>query len=230
MKTIKLVLALVSIALLAACDATSSDSLTLDSGKAVKSTVTLDKQSSAESVLVSNTKPHIQQDINTTDWAPLITKTPAKQAHEPFFLPEENVKKIRNFFSKKQNEKQIKNKQFDETEYVFFAVMQYYDDTVLDYSLDKVNNKYFVKVSNLRSNYQPLEPFNNIHKDAVYKMLDISGADNPEIFYQELINSPIITKYKGCTVQQKQSKYAMVDLTSCEFDNRTDLSLYKSEH
>jgi uncharacterized lipoprotein YajG len=86
MKTIKLALALVSIALLAACDATSSDSLTLDSGKAIEPIITLDKQNSAESVLVSNTEPHIQQDINTTDWAPLITKTPAKQAHEPFFF------------------------------------------------------------------------------------------------------------------------------------------------
>ena len=229
MKTIKLALTLVITALFAACDATSSDSLTLDSGKAIEPTITLDKQNSAESVLVSNTEPHIQQDINTIDWAPLITKTPAKQAHEPFFLPEENVKKIRNFFSKNQNKKQIKNKQFDETAYGFFVVIQYDDGTILDYSLDKVNNKYFVKVSNLRGNYQPLEPFNNIHKDAVYKMLDISGADNPEVFFQELISSPKITKYKGCTVQQKQSKYAMVDLTSCEFDNRTDLSLYKSK-
>ncbi|SLJ84067.1 hypothetical protein [Psychrobacter sp. DAB_AL43B] len=229
MKTIKLALTLVITTLLAACDATSSDSLTLDSGKVIESAVTLDEQNSAESVSLSKTEPHIQQEFNTTDWAPHITKTPAKQAHEPFFLPDENVKKIRNFFNKNQNKKQIKNKQFEETAYGFFSVIQYYDDTILDYSLDKVNNKYFVKMSNLRGHYQPHEPFNNIHKDAVYKMLDISGADDPEIFFQELISSPKITKYKGCTVQQKQSKYAMVDLTSCEFDNRTDLSLYKSK-
>ncbi|CAM3431654.1 hypothetical protein GCM10016272_03280 [Psychrobacter glaciei] len=226
MKKIKLALTLVITALFAACDATSSDSLTLDSGKAFKSTVQLDEKSSAESVLSSDMEPQIQEDFNTTDWAPLITRTPAKQAHEPFFLPDENVKKIRDFFNKNQNRKQIKNRQFEETAYGFFSVIQYYDDTILDYSLDKVNNKYFVKMSNLRGNYQPHEPFNNTHKDAVYKMLNISGADNPEIFFQQLISSPKITKYKGCTVQQKQSKYAMVDLTSCEFDNRTDLSLY----
>ncbi|MBE0443332.1 MULTISPECIES: hypothetical protein [unclassified Psychrobacter] len=226
MKRIKLALTIVITTLLTACDATSSDSLTLDSGKAVKSTVTLDKQNSAESVLVSNTEPHIQQDINTTDWAPLITRTPAKQAHEPFFLPDENVKKTKKLFHKDYNLNQINSKQFDETAYGFFVVIQYDDGTILDYSLDKVNNKYFVKRFTLAGKYQPLDPFNKLNKAVVYQILEISGADNPEIFFQELINSPKITKYKGCTVQQKQSKYAMVGLTSCEFDNRTDLSLY----
>lgn len=226
MNTMKLALTLVTTTLLTACDATSSDSLTLDAGKVIEPAVTLDEQSSAGSVSTSKPEPQIQQGFNTTDPVPFITKTPAKQAREPFFLPEENVKKIRNFFNKNQNKKQIKNKQFEETAYGFFSVIQYYDDTILDYSLDKVNNEYFVKVSNLRGNYQPHESFNNIHKDAVYKMLEISGADDPEVFFQELISNPKITKYKGCIVQQKQSKYAMVDLTSCEFDNRTDLSLY----
>ncbi|MBE0408005.1 hypothetical protein ACT3TI_13880 [Psychrobacter sp. AOP22-C1-22] len=226
MKTIKLALTLVITTLLAACDATSSDSLTLDSGKAVKSTVQLDEKSSAESVSSSNIETQIQEGFNTTDPVPFITNPPAKQAREPFFLPEENVKNIKNFFFNNYNENQIKNKQYDETAYGFFGVIQYNDGTILDYSLDKVNNKYFVKMSNLRGNYQLRNSFNNIHKDTVYKMLDISGVDDPEIFFQELISSPKITKYKGCTVQQKQSKYAMVDLTSCEFDNIAELNLY----
>ena len=142
MKTIKLVLALVSIALRAACDATSSDSFTLDSGKAVKSTVTLDKQSSAESVLVSNTKPHIQQDINTTDWAPLITKTPAKQAHEPFFLPEENVRKLRYLFHGNNDSIHLKDEGFFENEHVFYGHIDYLKDISISYSFDKKNNKY----------------------------------------------------------------------------------------
>ncbi|MGP9715857.1 hypothetical protein ACT3TI_14030, partial [Psychrobacter sp. AOP22-C1-22] len=229
MKTIKLALTLIVTALFTACDATSSDSLTLDSGKAIELTVTLNEQNSAESLSTSKTEPQIQQSFNTTDPVPLITKTPAKQAHEPFFLPDENVKKTKNLFHKDYNLNQINSKQFDETAYGFFVVIQYDDGTVLDYSLDKVNNEYFVKRFTLASKYQPHDPFNKLNKYIVYKILDISGADNPEIFFQELINSPKITKYRGCTVQQKQSKYAMVDLTSCEFDNRTDLSLYKSK-
>ena len=229
MKAIKLALALVSIALLAACDATSSDSLTLDSGKVIEPTVILDEQNSAESISTSKTEPQIQQGFNTTDPAPFITRTPAKQVHEPFFLPDENVKKTKKLFHKDYNLNQINSKQFDETAYDFFVVIQYDDGTILDYSLDKVNNKYFVKRFTLAGKYQPHDPFNKLDEDIIYKILDISGADNPEIFFQELINSPKITKYKGCTVQQKQSKYAMVDLTSCEFDNRTDLSLYKSK-
>ena len=229
MKTIKLALTLVITALFAACDATSSDSLTLDSGKVIEPTVILDEQNSAESISTSKTEPQIQQGFNTTDPAPFITKTPAKQVHEPFFLPDENVKKTKKLFHKDYNLNQINSKQFDETAYGFFVVIQYDDGTILDYSLDKVNNKYFVKRFTLAGKYQPHDPFNKLDEDIIYKILAISGADNPEIFFQELINSPKITKYKGCTVQQKQSKYAMVDLTSCEFDNRTDLSLYKSK-
>lgn len=229
MKTMKLALTLVITVLFTACDPVSFDSVTLDSDKAVKSTVTLDEQNSAESISTSKTEPQIQQGFNTTDPAPFITKTPAKQAHEPFFLPDENVKKTKNLFHKDYNLNQINSKQFDETAYGFFVVIQYDDGTILDYSLDKVNNKYFVKRFTLAGNYQPHDPFNKLNKSIVYKILEISGADNPELFFQELISSPKITKYKGCIVQQKQSKYAMVDLTSCEFDNRTDLSLYKSK-
>ena len=229
MKTIKLALALVSIALLAACDATSSDSLTLDSGKAIEPIITLDKQNSAESVLVSNTEPHIQQDINTTDWAPLITKTPAKQAHEPFFLPEENVRKLRYLFHGNNDSIHLKDESFFENEHVFYGHIDYLNDISISYSFDKKNNKYFNESFLMRGEYKTTKQLDNLYKDIIYEILDISGADNPEVFFQELISSPKITKYKGCTVQQKQSKYAMVDLTSCEFDNRTDLSLYKSK-
>ena len=225
----KLTLTLVITTIFVACDSTSSDSLTPDSAKAIKTTKTLDKNSRDESVWPSNTKPQIQQAFNTTDPTPFITKTPAKQAYKPFFLPDKNVKKTKKLFHKDYNLNQINSKQFDETAYGFFVVIQYDDGTILDYSLDKVNNEYFVKRFTLAGKYQPHEPFNNIHKGVVYKILEISGADDPEVFFQELISSPKITKYKGCTVQQKQSKYAMVDLTSCEFDNRTDLSLYESQ-
>ncbi|MBH0065007.1 hypothetical protein [Psychrobacter sp. SZ93C1] len=229
MKVMKLTFTLVITTLFAACDATSSDSLTLDSGKVIEPTVILDEQNSAENISTSKTEPQIQQGFNTTDPTPFITKTPAKQVHEPFFLPDENVKKTKKLFHKDYNLNQINSKQFDETAYGFFVVIQYNDGTILDYSLDKVNNKYFVKRFTLAGKYQPHDPFNKLDEDIIYKILDISGADNPEVFFQELISSPKITKYKGCTVQQKQSKYAMVDLTSCEFDNRTDLSLYKSK-
>ena len=230
MKTIKLALiTLVVITLFAACDATSSDSVTLNSEEVIKPSVTLAEPKSAESISNPKSEPQIQQGFNTTDPVPFIIRTPAKQAREPFFLPDENVKETKNLFHKDYSLNQINSKQFDETAYGFFVVIQYDDGTILDYSLDKVNNKYFVKRFTLAGKYQPHEPFNNIHKDVVYKILEISGADDPEVFFQELISSPKITKYKGCTVQQKQSKYAMVDLTSCEFDNRTDLSLYNPE-
>ena len=226
MKTIKLALTLVITALFSACDATSSDSLTLDSGKAIESAVTLDEQNSAESVLSSNMEPQIQEDFNTTDWAPLITRTPAKQAHEPFFLPDENVKRLKKSFHRKTNSTKIQDDGFFENEHVFYGHIDYSSGISISYLFDKENNNYFNRSFLMRGNYKLNRQFNRIDKDIIYKILEISGADDPEIFFQELISSPKITKYKGCIVQQKQSKYAMVDLTSCEFDNRTDLSLY----
>ena len=229
MKTTKLTLTIMVTALFPACDTTYSDSLITESDQVIESAIKLDEYNSAEHVSPSNTEPRIQQEVTTIDWAPLITRTPAKQAREPFFLPNENVKETKNLFHKDYNLNQINSKQFEETAYGFFVVIQYDDGTILDYSLDKVNNKYFVKRFTLAGKYQPHDPFKRLDEDIIYKILEISGADNPELFFQELISSPKITKYKGCTVQQKQSKYAMVDLTSCEFDNRTDLSLYNPE-
>ena len=222
----KLILTLMIATSLVACDTNSSDSLTFDSGKAVKSTAKLDEKSSIESVSSSNTEPQLQQDINTTDWAPLITKTPAKQPHEPFFLPEENIRKLKYFFHKNKNSVNVKDESFFENEHVFYGYIDYLNGTSISYLFNKENNKYFSESFLIRGEYKIIEQLDNSYKDILYKILDISGADNPEIFFQELVNSPKITKYKGCTIHQKQSKYAIVDLTSCEFDNRTDLSLY----
>ena len=72
MNTMKLALTLVITALLTACDATSSDSLTLDSGKALKSTVQLDEKNSAESVSSSDMEPQTQEDFNTKDLTPAV--------------------------------------------------------------------------------------------------------------------------------------------------------------
>ena len=226
MKTIKLALTLGITSILAACDATSSDTLTLDSGKVIESTVIQDEQSSTNSVLPFKTRPKIQQGFNTTDWAPLITNTPAKQVHKPFFLPQKNVSKLKDFFYGNKNYINIKDKSFFENQHIFYGYVDYLNGISISYSFNKENNKYFSESFLMRGEY---EQINNSHEDIIYKILDISGANDPELFFQELISSPKITKYKGCIVQQKQSKYAMVDLTSCEFDNRTDLSLYNSE-
>lgn len=57
-------------------------------------------------------------------------------------------------------------------------------------------------------------------------MLEISGVDNPDQFLQQLLASPKITKYTGCTVQLKPVEYGVIDLTSCEDDDATVLALY----
>ena len=102
MEIIKIAPTLAITVLLTACDSTSSSSRTFDSGKANKSTIKPDKKNSAESVSTDTTEPKIQQNPNTTDWAPLITETPSKQFHEPFLIPKKKIENIRYFFQKKK--------------------------------------------------------------------------------------------------------------------------------
>lgn len=67
------------------------------------------------------------------------------------------------------------------------------------------------------------------YENIIYKISDLSSVDNHPQFFQALLDSPKITKYTGCVMQHKQSKYAMVEIIFCEDNNRTDLSLYNSE-
>ena len=57
-------------------------------------------------------------------------------------------------------------------------------------------------------------------------MLQVNGVENPQLFFQELTASPKITKFTGCVVQQKQSKYSVIDLTFCEDDVISILTSY----
>lgn len=230
MKIRKLVLTLMTAISLIACDTNSSDSFTLDSGKVIESTVTPDEQNGTERISISSTESQIQQGFNTTDPVPFITKTPAKQVHDPFFLPEENVKKLKYLSHRNNDAANVKDKSFFENEHVFYGYIDYLNGTSISYLFNKENDKYFSESFLMRGEYKLIKQLDSSYKDTIYKILDISGANDPEFFFQELISSPEITKYRGCIVQQKQSKYAMVDLTSCEFDNRTDLSLYKSKY
>ncbi|MGP9600891.1 MULTISPECIES: hypothetical protein [unclassified Psychrobacter] len=225
MQTMTRTLTLLMTALLFACDASSSDTPTLDSSEVAQHDIKPDKQISTESITTLEIEPQ-QQWVNAPDWRPFITDTPAKQARKPFSLPKENISKLKEFFHENTNAIEIQDEGFFENEHIFNGDIKYSNGTSIMYTFNKKNNNYFNELFLMYGEYKPNESFSPADKDIIYKILEISGADNPEDFFQELINSPQITKYEGCTVQQKQSKYAMVDLTSCEFDNRTDLSLY----
>lgn len=167
------------------------------------------------------------------DWEPRITSTPAKQPHQPFYLPKSNIEKIKTYFYSDviTNESTIKS--LIDNDVILEGYVSNSDGTILSYAFQKEDEKYIGKEFYLAGDYQLRQKLTSTYKDTVYKMLEISGTDNPEQFLQELLASPKITKYTGCIVQQKPVKYGVIDLTSCEEDNgtvlATVLSLYNPE-
>ncbi|MBE0443533.1 MULTISPECIES: hypothetical protein [unclassified Psychrobacter] len=165
----------------------------------------------------------------SVDWEPRIIKTPVSQPHKPFYFPESRAQEIKNYLYREIDSNLIKGKQLDENKYLFRGYIQYIDGIDFDYSFIKDTEGYFGKTYTLSSDYKSNEEFSKLHMNLIYKMLEISSIENPQQFFQELINSPKITKYTGCTVQLKQAKYGVIDLTSCEEDDATVLALYNPE-
>lgn len=171
----------------------------------------------------------VQIDTVSSEWEPRVIQTPVGQQHKSFLMPKENIEKIKSYFYNTVDAKQVKEKQLEENDYILYGYIRYLDDTVLEYDFRKGDREYSGHRFGFGGNYKTNEDFSEFNKHIIYKMLDASGIDSPQVFFQELINSPKITKYKGCTVQLKKAKYGMIDLTSCKEDNLTSLSLYNPE-
>lgn len=120
-------------------------------------------------------------------------------------------------------------KKIDENDNFFSGHVEYNNDTSIIYFFDKEQERYLGEKFVLSGNYELSKNFSKFHKGIIYKMLEVSGAKNPKNFFQELLDSPKIIKYEGCTVQQKQVEYGIIDLTSCIDNDMTVLSLYNPE-
>lgn len=175
----------------------------------------------------------IKEDVlhseNSIDWEPRIIKTPVSQPRKNFYFPESNIQEIKDYFYNDVDTSKVKEKYLDENNYIFRGYVQYTDNVVFDYSFIKDKDGYFGKTYTLTSNYKESKNFNDFQKSLIYKVLEISEVDDPQKFFQELLESPEITKYTGCTVQLKKAKYGIIDLTSCKEDDATVLALYNPE-
>lgn len=213
--------------LLISCDALSTTNNTEDENTVNLKHIVEKEKTKKDALRV------IEADIITSepsvDWEPRIIKTPVSQPHRPFYFPEPRAQEIKNYLYKEIDSNLIKRKQLDENNYLFRGYIQYIDGIDFDYSFIKNEEGYFGKTYTLSSDYKANGEFSELHMNLIYKMLEISSIENPQQFFQELINSPKITKYTGCTVQLKKAKYGVIDLTSCEEDDATVLALYNPE-
>lgn len=229
MKSLSLLLNVpILVLLLTSCDVTSTNVQSTEQLQAVDNTVHNNEE--AISIRASVKKDNVKvEDYPSPEWEPRIIKTPVSQPHKPFCLPTSNAKKIRAYFYNNIDINRVKEKKIDESDNFFSGHVLYNNDTSIIYFFDKEQERYLGEKFVLSGNYVLSKSFSEFHKDIIYKMLEVSGAENPKQFFQELIDSSEITEYEGCTVQQKQAKYGMIDLTSCIDDDMTVLSLYNPE-
>ena len=231
MKSLKLFLiACLFSVLIIACNADSTNRSTEQGYKLDNALSSIETEEIEKEVLVE-TNEYISDTESDIEWQPYMLSTPAIQARERFKLPASEVQKIKKYFYNNIETDEVQGKQLDESDYDFYGLVQYDDNTILNYSFDKEKGEYLGKRFALGGSYALSKKFTDSNKDIVYKMLDVSGVKNPKVFFKELLDSPKITEYEGCTVQQKKAKYGMIELTSCELDDATALSLYnpKSE-
>lgn len=163
------------------------------------------------------------------DWEPRRTSTPASQSYDSYYLPETNIKKIKTYFYDNIADNEVIEKRINEDDYYFSGYVEFNDNTSITYYFDKEKGSYFSERFYLAIENETNATFNDFHKNIIYKMLEVNGVENPELFFQELTASPKITKFTGCIVQQKQSKYSIIDLTFCEDDDINILTSYNLE-
>lgn len=230
MKFLKLVLTItISSFILASCDTASTAIKKIDSDQNINNaSLSTEDQKINEDKIIEAEEAQIDLDY-PVDWEPKITSTPAKQPHKSLYLPKSNIQKIKTYFYDDIDIDNVKEKKLDEDEYFFSGHVIYIDNSSIIYYFDKDNNEYSSERLNLNIRQKPIKDFNDFHKDTIYKMLEVGGAENPKKFFEELVDSSEITKYEGCTVQQKQVKYGMVDITSCIDDDKTVLTIYNPD-
>ena len=215
---------------LLACDNKSAEIKGIEQNKSTNNTV-----SNTDNVSTNQQYPAIDGDIDEiennffVDWEPRVTSTPAKQSQTRFSLPQLNTEKLKTSFYDDMQVEKIEGENINEDLNSFYGLVQYSDNTFIHYSFEKEKDQYFGKLFYVAVPQKPTEAFSNFQKNIIYKMIDVSGADNPPQFFQELLDSPKIINYTECVVQQKQSKYVMVEMIFCEDDDRTDISLYNPE-
>ena len=150
--------------------------------------------------------------------------TPAFLHYNPLYLPVSAKKELYEIFiNEKSSNKSVDI--YDITDHSGF--IKYQNNTTLSYNLSETANisdgvNYIVYQSNI----------NKLTKSDIamfLKLIHMSGERDSELFLDQLISSQKLNNYPQCTVQQKQAKYGMIELSICEAENIIAFSLYNPQ-
>lgn len=227
MKSAKLSLfTLIVSMLMTSCDNTSTDIKDMEHGKTDNKISQNIKIEETEKEKLVDTKETANQNESYGEIVPYFMRAPSYRAYRSIDLPESNLRKVKSYFYNNVDSKMIKDKDFSEDGHGFNGTVDYVNNTSIRYSFKKEKSNVVADILSFNSTFRINNNFSESDKDNIYKILEISGVQNPEQFFQQLITSIKITEYSECIVQQKRAKYGMIELTACEADDVTILNLY----
>lgn len=100
-----------------------------------------------------------------------------------------------------------------------------FKDGYLAYTLPSPNESYKNSLIRYTSNNSK-QQFTDFENEMLSKIISISGEKNPQRFLQELIASKKNHYYKGCYIQQRESKLGVLELAVCDSDDKKFFTLY----
>lgn len=181
---------------------------------------------------IKNTKSSInleqveEDNLIRTEVEPNYIHIPSYQTFKSINLPEISLEKITIYFYQNLNSEKVIEKEFIEDDNRFRGHVIFNDGTTFKYDLQKNKNNFKADVFQYDGNFEMSQGFSEFQKSNIYKMLEISGSEDPHQFFKELLNSPEITSYVGCTIKQKKILHGTIELAYCKEDDVTILSLY----
>ena len=132
------------------------------------------------------------------------------------------------FYDNVINENYVR-KSFNEDDYDMQGSIDYNNGSSINYYIHKIA-PYGNDVFQFHGKYATTQNFSGFDKEIIYKMLDIVGVSSPTEFFQQLLDSPENEDYTacGCTIQEKETEKLMIEISICEANNATILSIYNA--
>ena len=213
--------------LLCSCNNSSSSKTT--TSQVVETTKIQSNQNTENNISKTTSYKEIELEQECGDCAPPnYLEVPSYQHHKLLDISSNAKEHLSAFLLKNLNPNIVEIKEIIEPSESNDNLAQgtiVFNDGYLAYTLPSPNESYKNSLIRYTSN-NSTQPFTKFENEMLYKIITISGAQNPEKFLQELISSKKNYDYKGCYIQQENSKLGVIELAVCETDNKKFLTLY----
>ena len=188
---------------------------------------TFKKNELEDVALTSTDKPKSNE--GDTEELPCVTQGRAYNAHNPLLLSAESSNKFKTYFYENITDEEAIDKWLLEGDEKIDGGVRYNNGSSINYYIHKIA-PYGNDVFQFHGKYATTQNFSDFDKEIIYKMLDIVGVSSPTEFFQQLLDSPENEDYTacGCTIQEKKTEKLMIEISICEANNATILSIYNA--